>query len=93
MRCIVAIILLLGVWHCAAAQGIPGFPREDFGKVVLSSKQVAGAKLEAAIAHYNNEPISNYGARSVLYRSCRTCRTARHSYQCQNLPVHWIPNF
>ncbi len=47
-----------------SAEDMIGFPREDFGKVVLSHRQVAGGVPEAALGAYSNEPISNYGQRS-----------------------------
>lgn len=44
------------------AQEIVGFPREDFGKVVLSGRQaMTGSAFEASIGDYKNEPISGYG--------------------------------
>lgn len=53
----------------AIADSLPGFPREDFGKVVLSSRQLAGGgDLEASFGNYNNEPVANYDARSIIRR-------------------------
>lgn len=56
----------------ASAEDMIGFPREDFGKVVLSQRQVAGGVPEAALGAYANEPISNYGQRSFLYQLGRS---------------------
>ncbi len=68
MRIILSIVLILVGTVAASAQDIVGFPRSDFGNVVLSSKQFAGAELETHIGNYNNEPISNYDPKSVFSR-------------------------
>lgn len=69
MRFAAFILLLIAFGGNCAAQDIIGFPREDFGKVVLSQKQLGGSgdsELEANIGNYNNEPISKYGPTSVF---------------------------
>jgi hypothetical protein len=68
---ILALVFLLIFFHQEShAQNIVGFPREDFGKTVLSDRQFGGAllgqELEVSIENYNNEPISNYGVNSLF---------------------------
>ena len=64
-----ALMLTLLAGGPAHAQQMIGFPLEDFGKIVLSSRQAAsGARLEMDIGAYNNEPISNYGKQSLFAR-------------------------
>ena len=46
------------------------FPREQFGRVVLSQAQVAG-RAEAPVGAYNTEPISGYSPVSGLYQAGR----------------------
>lgn len=62
-----ALLSLYFLSNVAAAQDIVGFPRADFGKVVLSQKQFGGS-LESSIGNYNNEPIAKYGRRSLFAR-------------------------
>ena len=64
-RLIALSLFLLSANGLAHAQEIIGFPRKDFGRVVLSHKQFGG-KLETSIGHYNNEPISKYGSNSLF---------------------------
>ena len=68
MRVLVTLFLLTGLILSAQAEDIPGFPKQAFGKIVLSSKQYASGKLEAAIGDYKNEPISKYGIDSPFAR-------------------------
>lgn len=71
MRFRLAAALVAFVTWSAQAQDLPGFPREDFGKVVLSSRQAFAEKLEGQIGDYNNEPISLYNPRSVFFQRGR----------------------
>ena len=68
MRLLVTFIVWMGLTLSAQAEDIPGFPKEAFGKIVLSSKQYSGGKLEATIGDYKNEPISKYGIGSPFAR-------------------------
>ncbi len=61
MRLLVILFVWIGLASSAQAEDIPGFPKEAFGKIVLSSKQYSSGKLEATIGDYKNEPISKYG--------------------------------
>ncbi len=60
-------VLLLIFCNGVVAQDFVGFPGSDFGKVVLSQRQLGGS-LESSIGNYNNEPIANYGRRSLFAR-------------------------
>ena len=54
-----AVVFLLTSTH-AFDDDLPGFAREDFGKVVLSKSQFAGSVLEASYGNYttNRLPIT-----------------------------------
>lgn len=52
----------------ANAQNIVGFEREDFGKVVLTTRQSASGDPSSDVMGYFSEPISRYDKRSVFYR-------------------------
>ena len=65
MRRLLVLLFLLPTVHSSIAQDVIGFSRSQFGKIVLSQKQFGG-RLESSIGNYNNEPISNYGRRSLF---------------------------
>ena len=68
MRVAILTMLAFLAANSVSAQDIIGFPRSDFGRVVLSSKQSFSGKLEGTIGQYNNEPISLYNKRSLFAR-------------------------
>ena len=72
MRFFAFFICLIVMTGASTAQEIIGFPRSDFGKVVLSGKQSFTGKLEGSYGNYNNEPISNYNKRSIFARLGRS---------------------
>jgi formylglycine-generating enzyme required for sulfatase activity/V8-like Glu-specific endopeptidase len=84
---------VIGTSGPATAEGLVGFPREDFGKVVLSSRQLAGgADLEASFGNYANEPVANYDPRSIIRRLGRSVgrldiRTNVRTFPCTGFLV------
>lgn len=60
-------LFFFGALSGAVAQDVIGFPLEDFGKVVLVKRQVAGGDA-GRFDNYRNEPIGKYDRRSVFYR-------------------------
>ena len=52
----------------ASAEKLPGFPRDQFGSVVLKNEQnfSGDTNFEMAIGDYKNEPIVNYSGESVF---------------------------
>lgn len=52
----------------ASAEKLPGFPRDQFGSVVLKNEQnfSGDTNFEMAVGDYKNEPIVNYSSDSVF---------------------------
>ncbi len=101
MRVLVTLFIWLSFTIAAQAEDIPGFPKEAFGKIVLSSKQYSGGKLEATIGDYKNEPISKYGIGSPFARLGRPVGrldvlTDTRMFPCTGFlisPKHVMTNF
>ncbi len=76
MRIITALAFVIATHASPAlyAQGLPGFDRSSFGKVVLSRTQSALGEInfEVSFGDYNNEFINIYSASSVFRRLGRS---------------------
>lgn len=68
MRLALFLIFLSASFVHALAQDVVGFRRDDFGKVALTTSQVASGDLAGWHRNYANEPVSKYDKRSVFYR-------------------------
>ena len=73
--CVVLTTLISTTPSLAQSADAPVFPRDDFGKIVLSHEQSGQSRFEAEVGLHKSEPINSYGEDAAFVQECHGCHT------------------